>query len=220
MARPKIICMIPARIGSQRIPEKNLAPMGPTTLLGNAISIALQVPSYDEVWVNTHDERLVKEAERHGARVHIRPQELALSGADLAFKHEFFERHNARYIVNHNPTAPLLKPATCEAFCELLLEGRYDTLHSVKQHQASFLDADGCPINFSRETHLQTQELPPVYEACWALVGWHRAAFLAAECGVWKQPMGMFVLSDVEATQVRHGPEELRYAQWLIQQPR
>lgn len=220
MAKPKIVCMIPARLGSERIPQKNLAPMGDTTLLGNAIRIASAVKLYDEVWVNTADERLALEARKHGAKVHERPY-YADDGRDsLWFKREFTERHDADYIVNHNPTAPLLLPETCDQFCEVLLTGRYVALHTVTRHQGYFLDAKKRPVNFGSASHPRTQDLPPMYEVCWAVFGWGRNPFLASECGVWAEPLGIFVLQGIEGFQVRHGPEELEIAQLLHERHR
>lgn len=216
MARPKIVAMIPARLGSERIPRKNLAPMGNTTLLGNAIRIAQRVKLYDEVWVNTADDRLAEEAERCGAEVHRRSPALSDGSDSMSFKLEFTTMHQAEFVVNHNPTAPLLTPGTCTAFCEKLLSDGYDVLHTIRRHQAYMLDQDFLPINFDDNEHPRTQDLPPVYEVCWAVFGWQREAFLRAECGVWQGRVGFFELSDLEATQVRHGPLELEVAQYLF----
>ena len=216
----KIICMIPARLGSERIPQKNLAPMGDTTLLGNAIRIANAVKLYDEVWVNTADERLAAEARKHGAKVHERPYRQD-DGKDSGwFKRECTERHDADYIVNHNTTAPLILPETCGQFCEVLLTGKYAALHTVTQHQGYFFDANRRPVNFGVASHPRTQDLPPLYEVCWAVFGWGRNSFLASECGVWSEPLGVFVLHGIEGFQVRHGPEELEIAQLLFERHR
>lgn len=217
MKRPKIICMIPARLGSKRVKEKNLRRVGGRTLLGNAIWIARRVKAYDEVWVNTADERLIDEAEYCGAQVHRRPKELSLPNTNVEFKREFCEQHDdADYIVAQNPTSPLLKPGTAEAFCRVLVDGQYDTLHSVKREQAYFFDEDWLPVNFDFGEALDTQDLPSMFRVVWALTGWKRTTFLADKCGVWAGRLGLVELSELESVDI-DTEHELVVAQCLME---
>jgi len=212
----KIVAMIPARLDSERILAKNLRPMGDTTLLGNAIRTALAVRAYDEVWVCTRDIVLQEEAQRHGAKVHVQPEEVAHGHASLDFKREFCERHDADYVVNHNPTAPMLRPETCERFCEVLTCGAFDVLHTVVRRQGCFLDATRQALNFDMTKHPRTQDLPPLFEVCWAVFGWNRRHFLDSACGIWAGRAGWFELSPEEGLQVRHDETELQAAQLLM----
>lgn len=210
----KLICMIPARLGSRRVKEKSLRRVGGHSLLGRAVMTALQVPAYDEVWVNTPDERLVAEAERYGARIHRRPPGLDGPNTNNKFKHEFCTAHaGAEWIVAQNPTSPLLSPQTVQRFCERLLEGDLDTLHSVRREQAYYFDHLDRPVNFDLAEALDTQDLPPVWRVVWALTGWRRTTFLAHPCGVWAGKLGFFEMAGDDAVDV-DTEQELGYAQW------
>ena len=49
----KILAMIPARLGSKRIPKKNLRYFGDKPLLAHAITLAKNSNLFDEVYVNS-----------------------------------------------------------------------------------------------------------------------------------------------------------------------
>ena len=71
------IAMIPARMGSQRLKQKNLAPLRGEPLLTHAIRKCLAAGVFDEVWVNSEHPTFGEIAVAEGARFHKRPEELA-----------------------------------------------------------------------------------------------------------------------------------------------
>ena len=48
-----MIAMIPARMGSQRLPKKNLAPIDGVPLITQAIRKCKAAGLFDEIWVNS-----------------------------------------------------------------------------------------------------------------------------------------------------------------------
>ena len=56
----KIIAMIPARLGSKRIPKKNIRYMGDKALIQYPIDLALKSGAFESVWVNTESKELGK----------------------------------------------------------------------------------------------------------------------------------------------------------------
>ena len=72
-----VICMIPARGGSKRLPRKNVLPLGGRPLLTYAVRAALESGAFREVVVSTEDPEIAAAAERCGVRVHRRPDDLA-----------------------------------------------------------------------------------------------------------------------------------------------
>lgn len=74
----KILGLIPARSGSNSIPQKNLVDLGGVPLIGWTIRVALE-SKLDLVMVSTDDTEIADVSKRFGAEVpFLRPQNLAL----------------------------------------------------------------------------------------------------------------------------------------------
>lgn len=69
-------CVIPARLGSKRIPRKNLRHVGGKPLLAHSIDAALSSALFDTVYVCTESEEIATVAFEHGAQARLVPDEL------------------------------------------------------------------------------------------------------------------------------------------------
>ena len=127
----KIIAMIPARLGSKRIPKKNIRYMGDKALIQYPIDLALKSGAFESVWVNTESKELGKVIQTMGAQFHERPKELAGDTAtNREFTYEFLEKHPCDYVVMVNTTSPLLRQETLDKFMEYVKENDFDTVLS------------------------------------------------------------------------------------------
>ncbi len=197
------IAMIPARMGSKRIPKKNVRYMLDKPLIQYPIELALQCRRFSGVWVNTEDVPLGKAAERMGASFHPRPAELASDTAtNRDFVREFLQEHPCDYVVMVNPTSPLLRPETLGGFLDCLDRGEFDTVLSVVSMQEEMFFRDE-PLNFSLEEKINSQLLPPVESVVWALTAWKRESFLSMEAAgrnpVFGGKLGKFAIPKDEA---------------------
>ena len=75
MSKP--IAIIPARGGSKRLPRKNILPIMDAPMISWPIRACLESGVFEQVVVSTEDTEIAKIAESYGARVIIRPPELA-----------------------------------------------------------------------------------------------------------------------------------------------
>jgi CMP-N,N'-diacetyllegionaminic acid synthase len=73
----KPLCVIPARRGSKRLPEKNVAQLGGRPMLAWTVDAALDSGLFDSVFVSTEDGEIAELARELGATPHARPLELA-----------------------------------------------------------------------------------------------------------------------------------------------
>lgn len=64
-----MLCIIPARGGSKRIPRKNIKPFMGKPIVAYSIEAALNSGVFDEVMVSTDDEEIVGVARQYGAAV-------------------------------------------------------------------------------------------------------------------------------------------------------
>ena len=63
------LCIIPARGGSKRIPDKNIKKFLGKPIIAYSIEVALNSKLFDEVMVSTDSRRIAKIAEKYGAKV-------------------------------------------------------------------------------------------------------------------------------------------------------
>jgi CMP-N-acetylneuraminic acid synthetase len=193
---PDLIAMIPARMGSKRVPKKNIRFLHGKPLIQYAIDKAKAAGCFDQIWVNSESDLMGELAGQFGVNFHRRPPELATDTAtNQDFTAEFLRNHECEYVVMVNPTSPLLRPKTVCEFCRCLRDGGFDTLLSVLEERAECFFGDE-PVNFSLHEKINSQDLVPVQKVIWALTAWRRKHFLAVadrgECSVFAGNVGRF----------------------------
>ena len=200
---PKLIAMIPARMGSKRVPRKNIRFLCGKPLIQYAIDTAKASECFDEIWINSESDLLRELAAECGVGFHKRPPNLASDTAtNQDFTAEFLRAHQCEYVVMINPTSPLLQPETIRSFCEYLRDGGFDTILSVLDEKAEFFFR--CtPVNFSTREKINSQDLEPVQKVVWALTAWRCEHFLTVadrgECSVFAGKLGKFPIPLREA---------------------
>ena len=174
----KFIAMIPARLGSKRIPKKNIRYMGDKPLIQYPIDLAKQTNRFESIWVNTESEELGKIVQGMGVLFHKRPAELANDKAtNREFTYEFMQKHECDYVIMINPTSPMLREETLVRFLEYVEENDFDTVLSViAEKEETFFKGE--PLNFSLKEKVNSQLLEPVETICWAITAWKRDTFM------------------------------------------
>lgn len=174
----KMIVMIPARLGSKRIPKKNIRYLCGKPLIQYSIDLVNSCGLDIEVWVNTEDASLGHAVEAVGGRFHHRPHELATDTAtNREFTYEFMKKHSCDYVIMVNSTSPLLREDTVKRFFEYVQGNDFDTVLSVvSEKEETFFD--GKPLNFSLEEKVNSQFLKPTQKVVWALTAWKRDNFM------------------------------------------
>lgn len=174
----KMIAMIPARLGSKRIPKKNIRYMGDKPLIQYPIELAVNSGRFASVWVNTESPELGEAAIRLGVQFHRRPAELANDQAtNREFTYEFMQKHECDYVVMVNPTSPMLREETVLSFLDYVEENDFDTILSViSEKEETFFRGE--PLNFSLKEKINSQLLEPTEKIVWALTAWKRSSFM------------------------------------------
>ena len=181
MSSYKMIAMIPARLGSKRIPKKNLRFLGDKPLIQYPIDLALQIPEFESVWVNTESEELGRAVEQMGAHFHKRPVEYSADHCtNREFTYHFMCHHECDYVIMVNSTSPLLRVETIKKFIRFVNEHDYDTiLSTISEKAESFYMGEA--LNFDLENKVNSQMLEPVEKTVWALTAWKRETFIKLE---------------------------------------
>jgi CMP-N-acetylneuraminic acid synthetase len=213
------IAMIPARMGSQRLKQKNLRELDGVPLITRAIRKCVAAGCFDEVWVNSEHPAFGDIARDEGVRFHRRPEHLANNQATSEqFVHEFMKAHPCERVFQVHSIAPLLPAGRVGEFVEFMKKDDPDVLLSCVLEQIECA-CEGRPVNFSFEAKTNSQELPPVQRITWSITGWKAATYVAAfEAGntaTYAGRVAFFPVSRVEGHVIKT-EEDLQIAEALL----
>ena len=152
-----ILCIIPARGGSQGLPKKNIAMLAGRPLLAHSIDHAFATPyspGIKEVVVSTDSAEIAEVAELWGARVVMRPPEL--SGPDSpsedALRHVLKNiDYRPDIVVFLQATNPLRSPIHIAQAISLVDSGIFSSvLSAVRLHQFVWVkeDTEAVSLNY------------------------------------------------------------------------
>lgn len=212
---PKSIAMIPARMGSQRLKQKNLRELGGIPLITRAIRKSLQAAVFDEVWVNSENDAFGEIAKGEGVHFHKRPEALGNNQATSEqFVAEFLQCHPCDFVFQIHSIAPLLTVDEIRGFHQSMVEGGYDCLLSYEPIQIECA-IDGIPVNFTFNEKTNSQELKAVQRIAWSITAWRRETYLAAtktgKCATYSGRVGFHPVSHLAAHVIKT-EEDLNFA--------
>ncbi len=178
----RVVALVPARGGSDRVPYLNLKRLGDKPLLAHTLEAARAARSVHRVVVSTDDERVAEVAREFGAEVpFLRPAELAADLPSLkpVIVHAVgaLEAQGERcdVVVVLQATTPLRDAAAIDAAVARLLGSDLDAVISVTEDRTlNWREQDGrlVPL-FAREGRREDQ--PALYRENGAVVALRRA---------------------------------------------
>ena len=174
------LAMIPARMGSQRLKQKNLRELGGVSLIVRAIRKCKAAGIFDGIWVNSEHPAFGEMAAEEGVDFHQRPAELANNVATSEqFIYEFLKKHPCERVFQVHSIAPLLTADEVKGFVAAMIEGNYDSMLCCTHEQIECAYRDQ-PVNFTFSEKTNSQELDPIQRITWSITGWRAASYLAA----------------------------------------
>ncbi|EHS0799431.1 TPA: cytidylyltransferase domain-containing protein [Campylobacter coli] len=169
----KIIAMIPARLGSQRIKKKNLRLIDGKPLISYIIKTIVDTHLFDEIYLNSEADIFEQIANENSIKFYKRPPALSSNTAtNDEFAYDFMKNINGDILIQILPTSPLLTSEEIVSFVKHMLKYDYDTLISVKHEQIACVYKDSA-LNFDRfKVNPPSQEMEPIKAYATALMGW------------------------------------------------
>jgi len=175
----KIIAMVPARIGSERLKYKNLRMLAGKPVISYVIDAAKNAKIFDEIIINSDEIIFSEIAKRHEVEFYLRPQILGSSitkSDEVVF--DFLTHNKADIMVWVNPIAPLQSGSEIYKAVNFMIDNKLDTVITSKKESFHSL-CDGIPINFKiDEKFAKTQDLKPIESLVYSLMMWRSKTFL------------------------------------------
>ena len=152
MKKPSVLCIIPAKGTSKRIPGKNLKMLAGKPMLAHILDTVKSAKGVDRVIVSTDSEDIKKVAVEHGADVpFIRPKEL--TGDDVITQQvldhalrwlEANESYVPDYVLLLYATSPLLKRERIEEAIRIATDRDSDSVISGSYDKGHYwIEGDG-----------------------------------------------------------------------------
>jgi 3-deoxy-manno-octulosonate cytidylyltransferase (CMP-KDO synthetase) len=158
--RKRVLAIIPARYGSQRLPGKPLADIAGKPMIVHVMERVAQATLVDEVIVATDDERIALTVQSHGGTAILTPSGIASGSDRIAYVAR--PMRGVEIVVNVQGDEPLIPPAMIDEAVRPVLKDSeifvctlVKRIRSVEEYQNPnlpkvVLDQDGNCLYFSR----------------------------------------------------------------------
>src|SRR3990167_3140844 len=175
----KITAMIPARMGSKRIKNKNLRLINGKPLIQYVLDTVKNIKIFDEIYINSEHEIFSELAEENNISFYKRPNYLSSDNAtNDEFTNDFLRNVKTDILIQILPTSPFLTSTEVNDFVLKLIDEQLDTLISVEHKQIACVYSNQ-PINFDRfSKNPPSQTMMPVKAYATALMGWKSEKFI------------------------------------------
>lgn len=173
--------MIPARLGSKRVPNKSLRLVNGKPLIEYAIDLALESSAFSptDIFTNTDIPWLRSLAEAKGVSFYERETHLAQDhSSNDDFMHDFMQKTTYDTYFQLLCTSPLLRSTTLKDFYDTFHSSEISTLISVKDINIECV-FDNKPVNFdSTKPTPRSQDITPIKAYACSLMAWDRSTYL------------------------------------------
>ena len=174
----KIIGMIPARLGSSRIKNKNLRILNNKPLIQHIIDAAKNSKFLNELYLNS-ESLIFKEISKDSKiNFYHRPKELSSDKAtNDDFTIDFLNKHECDLLIQLLPTSPFISSENIDEFIEKMINNSYDTMISLVRVQIETIYKNN-PINFDQKKQTPpSQILEPIFPYACGIMGWKTLNF-------------------------------------------
>lgn len=160
----RVVAYIPLKLNNERLPHKNTKPFYDGTPLVHFVQkTLLQIPIIHQIYVYCSSTSIMPYL-LEGVQFLPRPKTLdsaqTLCGDIID---SFMSEINADIYVLAHATAPFVKAQTYVKCIESVQSGIFDSAFGARKYQ-NFVWYHNEPLNFSLNTALRTQDMPPIYQ--------------------------------------------------------
>lgn len=160
--RKKVVAFVPIKLNSQRLPRKNILPLGERPLCWYIFNTLLQIEKIDEVCVFCSDEKIINYLPQ-GVKFIKRD---SLLDGELVKGNDIYESFintvdSDIYILAHT-TSPFMSQHSIETALTSVLSENYDSALSVQKKQ-TFIWYRGETLNYKVNAIPRTQDIEPIW---------------------------------------------------------
>ncbi len=171
----KILAVVPARLGSKRLPEKNIKMLNGKPLLAYTIDAIKKSQYINRFVVSTEDTNIAQIAQSFGAEIINRPKELASDESptddviiNVLEQLQKKEQYIPDIIILLQPTSPLRTTEDIDTAIKTFLDSSGESLVSVTEYDhtpywAFRIEKGVLKPEFTKGSPKRSQDLPKLY---------------------------------------------------------
>ncbi len=207
------LCIIPARGGSKRIPNKNIKDFLGKPIISYSIKSAIETGLFDEIMVSTDDTGIAEISKSLGAKVpFLRSEE---NSQDFSTTYDVIEevikqydgagKHFEKFCCIY-PCAPLIVPKLISQAKEILNDKDIYSVIPIVEYghpiqRALRINSKTLEMVFPEHSVKRTQDLPPSFHDAGQFY-WAKTENLLKEKTLYTSKSGYLVLSELEAQDI------------------
>ena len=168
-----IICMVPERLGSKRIPKKNLKKINKKPLICYVLKTLTNCKFFDKIYVNSESKKLESIAKKYNHEFYLRKKIFSTDkSTNDEFALDFINNIEGDILIQVLPTSPFITNVEINNFVKTMIKNNYDTLITVEEKQIACVYKNK-PINFDKfKINPPSQTMQPVQIYSTVLMGW------------------------------------------------
>lgn len=196
----RTVAFVPIKLQNQRLPGKNLLPLGGSPVCVHVFNMLLGVPKIDEVFAYCSDSAL-KDVLPDGVTFLERDKSLDgnfVKGGQIY--QSFIREVDADIYVLAHATSPFTRSDTVSGALDAVLSGEYDSAFSAERIQ-TFVWYNGQPLNYNLDDVPRTQDIDPVWVETSGFYVFRRDVFVKGGRRIGSQPF-VAEVSGLEAVDI------------------
>ena len=174
----KIVAMIPARLGSKRVKNKNLRLINGKPLIQYIIDSAKKSKYLNKIYINSEASIFKEIADNNDILFYQRDENLSTDEAtNDDFSLDFINNVDCDILIQLLATSPFLSVEEIDSFIDKMIKENFDTMVSVSDVKIECI-FNGSPINFdSKKQTPPSQLLEPIKAYACGIMGWRTEDF-------------------------------------------
>lgn len=168
----KKVCMIPARLGSQRLKQKNLLKINNMSIVQLCAKKCIDSSVFDEVYINSESDIILQEAPPSCYK-YKRNEKFANNQATSEdFVRDFISNVQSDYLFQIHSIAPLITVEQISSFVEAFVNSNKQVGLTYEKIILESL-VEEKPVNFTFKKKSNSQDLKDIHVINWAMTGWN-----------------------------------------------
>jgi CMP-N-acetylneuraminic acid synthetase len=204
---------IPARLESERLPNKQILPIGNSCIFDIACNKLESISDRFNKYVLIKDEKLIDIARSYSSiKIIRRTKDTCSEDGPLKFIFKDLNKTYDSHLMFLNPCLIFLKPETIEKVLNDFIRNNFDYATSVKKYQNWVFDKEEKSITPIDYKTLSTKSIPVMYEAAHCFHIFNKDKFLK-DGMMLKTKHKLYVIDKEETIDIDY-KEDYQYARW------